>query len=164
MLVQVRPGERTGMKILAVKRELCTGCGECERVCAQTFFKVDDRGKSAIRVDEAPGGGYHVAFCDQCGECIAVCPTEALARSKNGIVRLHASACVGCLACVGFCPTLVMYLVPDKAVPVKCIACGKCVPACPTGALYMLDVEVPPPVTELTRSVRMKEGAPTHGG
>lgn len=151
------------MKILAVNEALCTGCRECERVCAMTFHKTPDRHMSSIRVEEAPGGGYRVAFCDQCGECIAVCPTLALTRSKSGIVRLFAEACVGCLACAGFCPTLVMYPVPNDYVPIKCIACARCVPACPTGALFMIEVDAPPPTTELTRSVRQKEGVPSHG-
>jgi len=151
------------MKILAVINELCTGCGECERICAMTFHKSPDRDKSSIRVEAVADGGYRVAFCDQCGECIAVCPTQALVRIKNGIVRLHAEACVGCMACVGFCPTLVMYPIPNSYVPIKCIACGKCVPVCPTGALFMVDVDVPPVVTELTRAVRTYEGVSADG-
>lgn len=102
-------------------------------------------------------------FCSQCGECIAVCPTQALYRAKNGIVRLKKQDCTGCLACVGFCPTLTMYVAPDDAVPFKCIACGKCVDICPTDALYMTEAEVPAPVTEVTRSIRAKTGGGTHG-
>jgi anaerobic carbon-monoxide dehydrogenase iron sulfur subunit len=151
------------MKILAVKTEKCNGCGECEKVCATTFFKVAERAKSAIRVDRAAQGGYNVAFCNQCGECIAVCPTEALYRIKSGIVRLRTKDCVGCLACIGFCPDLVMYAVAHDIVPIKCIACGKCVDVCPTGALYMTEVAVPPPVSEVTRSIRAKTGAGCNG-
>jgi anaerobic carbon-monoxide dehydrogenase iron sulfur subunit len=151
------------MKILAVKQELCTGCGECERICAMTFFKVPERDKSAIRVDQRSAGGYQVAFCNQCGECIAVCPTDALYRIKNGIVRLRAKDCVGCLACIGFCPDLVMYPVADDLVPIKCIACAKCVDVCPTGALYMTEVDAPSVVTEMTRSIRAQTGAISHG-
>ena len=148
--------------MLAVNTALCNGCGECERICALTFFKTPDRAKAAIRVDKAADGGWDVAFCNQCGECIAVCPTEALYRIKNGIVRLRGNDCVGCLACIGFCPDLVMYAVADDIVPIKCIACAKCVPACPTGALLMLDVEAPPPVNELSRAVRAATGASPH--
>lgn len=127
-----------------------------------TFFKVPDREWSAIRV-AGPGPAAldedcTIEFCDQCGECIAVCPTEALFRAKNGIVRLRKKECVGCLACVGFCPTLVMYVHSDDTVPFKCIACNKCVDDCPADALYMTEVEAPPEVTELTRSVRSKTG------
>jgi anaerobic carbon-monoxide dehydrogenase iron sulfur subunit len=155
------------MRVLAVNQELCDGCGECEEICALTFFGVIDRSKSAIRVDADADAGYRVAFCDQCGECIAVCPTEALYRIKNGVVRLRAKDCVGCLACLGFCPDLVMYAMPGDDVlanvPIKCIACGKCVDFCPTGALFMTEVPVPPAVTETTRSIRAKTGAVSHG-
>jgi len=153
------------MKILAVHPELCTACRVCEETCALTFFKATDREKSAIRVTPPPNleEDSTVVFCDQCGECIAVCPTQALYRAKNGIVRLKRELCTGCLACVGFCPTLVMYVAPDDTVPFKCIACAKCVADCPSGALYMTEVEVPPEVTELTRSVRSKTGGESHG-
>ena len=40
------------MKILAVKPELCTGCGICEEVCSQTFYKEENPEKSAIRIGE----------------------------------------------------------------------------------------------------------------
>ncbi len=151
------------MKVLAVKSELCNGCGECEKICATTFYKVPDQARSSIRVAEVSGGKYKVEFCNQCGECIAVCPPEALYRAKNGIIRLRDKDCVGCLACVGFCPTLVMYTVSDDTVPFKCIACGKCVDVCPTKALYMVEADVPLPVTELTRSVRLTTGEGSHG-
>ncbi len=151
------------MKILAVKQELCNGCGKCEEICAKTFFKVTDRDKSAIRVEKIADAKYRVAFCNQCGECIAVCPPEALYRIKNGTVRLREKDCVGCAACIGFCPDLVMYAVPGDVVPIKCITCGKCVDVCPTKALYMIDVPVPEPVTELTRSIRVMAGTESHG-
>ena len=131
-----------------------------------TFYKVADRERSAIRVTPPEVTDPHprIEFCDQCGECIAICPTQALYRAKNGIVRLRKQDCVGCLACVGFCPTLVMYVVPDDPVPFKCIACAKCVDVCPTEALNMVEAEVPPQVTEMTRSIRVKTGAGSHAG
>ena len=151
------------MKVLAVRNELCNGCGECEKVCAMTFFKVPYRDRSAIRVERVSDARHEVAFCDQCGECIVVCPTSALYRIKNGIVRLREAECVGCVACIGFCPAMVMYALPDNMVPIKCIACGKCVDVCPTKALSMIDIGVPPAVTEVTRSIRAKTGASSHG-
>ena len=154
------------MNILAARPELCVACGACEEICALTFFKVPDRDRSAIRITppDVSDADCTLEFCDQCGECIAVCPTQALYRAKNGIVRLRKRDCVGCLACVGFCPTLVMYVAPDDTVPFKCIACGVCVKECPSDALYMLEVEVPAEVTELTRSIRAKTGEGSHGG
>jgi carbon-monoxide dehydrogenase iron sulfur subunit len=152
------------MRVLAVRPDLCTACGACEETCAMTFYQVPDRERSAIRVMPPEVMDPHptIEFCDQCGECIAVCPTEALYRAKNGIVRLRKRDCVGCMACVGFCPSLVMYVTADDPVPFKCIACGKCVDDCPTEALYMVEEAVPPETTELTRSIRVKTGIGSH--
>lgn len=153
------------MKVLAARPELCTVCGVCEQVCAETFFKVSARSRSAIRITALPGPepGALIEFCNQCGECIAVCPTQALFRAKNGAVRLRKQDCTSCLACVGFCPTLTFYVAEEEVAPFKCIACANCVAPCPTGALYMAEVEVPAPVTELTRSIRLRTGEATHG-
>jgi carbon-monoxide dehydrogenase iron sulfur subunit len=153
------------MKVLAVRAELCVACGVCEEVCATTFFKVSDRDRSAIRVSvpDAPDVDCQLVFCDQCGECIAVCPTGALFRTKSGIVRLRKKDCVGCMSCVAFCPSLAMAIHPDDNVPFKCVACGKCAEQCPTDALYMTEVDVPPEITELTRSIRSKTGETPHG-
>jgi carbon-monoxide dehydrogenase iron sulfur subunit len=153
------------MKVLAARPELCVACGVCEEICATTYYKVSERDRSAIRitVPEASDQDCEIAFCNQCGECIAVCPTQALYRAKSGIVRIRKKACVGCMACVGFCPSLAMYTYPGDILPFKCIACGKCADDCPTDALYMVEVETPAEVTELTRSIRSKTGEGSHG-
>jgi len=128
------------MKSLSYDSELCVGCGICEETCSDTWFKVVDAEKSSIRIL----GGTELAatYCVQCGECITVCPTEALSRDKRGIVRLKKSLCVGCLSCVGFCPYLAMFHHPDQSEPFKCIACGRCVKECPADALAIVDLEV----------------------
>ena len=151
------------MKVLIFKPELCDGCRECEKVCSQAWFKEENAEKSAIRISEAAycasrrlsgeaaycasrrlsgeiadqPGHYQAVVCDQCGECIDVCPTIALVRDKQGIVRIKKPLCVGCLSCVGFCPTEAMCMHADDIVPFKCIACGKCVKVCSTGALAL---------------------------
>ena len=73
------------MRVLAVRPQLCTACGLCEQTCAETFFKVIERDRSAIRVAvlEDKEKDAVIEFCSQCGECIAVCPTQALYRAKN---------------------------------------------------------------------------------
>lgn len=127
------------MKVLKFNPERCEGIRECEVTCAQTWFKVDDREKSRIRI--YANEGYQARFCIQCGECIDVCPTNALFYDKQGIVRVRNRECVGCLSCVGFCPYDVMYFDTDDAVAFKCIACGQCVEACPKDALEIVDVD-----------------------
>jgi anaerobic carbon-monoxide dehydrogenase iron sulfur subunit len=131
------------MKVLQFYPERCTGCGICEQTCAETYFKVADPDKSAIRIlaPGAEGVHYSATFCNQCGECIDVCPVQALSRNKLGIVHINKKLCVGCYACVGFCPILVMRTHPKETFPFKCVACGKCVKACPEGALEIVQLE-----------------------
>jgi carbon-monoxide dehydrogenase iron sulfur subunit len=131
------------MKVLSCDPELCVGCHICEEVCSDTWFKVTDAEKSSIRIHEDGDGGLSAVFCNQCGECIEVCPTQALYRDRKGIVRLKKKLCVGCLTCVGFCPYLAMFYHRDQIEPFKCIACGQCVDECPAEALAIIDVESP---------------------
>ncbi len=129
------------MKVLSYNSELCVGCHTCEEVCSETWFKVADVDKSSIRILEGGNGAVTLdaVFCNQCGECIAVCPTEAIYRDKRGIVRVRKKLCVGCLSCVGFCPQEAMFYHPDQTEPFKCVVCGKCVEECPAEALSIID-------------------------
>lgn len=134
------------MRILSHDPELCIACRTCEEVCAETFFREVNAEKSKIRIYDDTDGPPVAAFCNQCGECLSVCPTTALYRDKRGVVRVRRELCVGCLACVGFCPTQVMFWHPDEIVPFKCISCGVCAQECPEGALEVIEIdEVPAP-------------------
>lgn len=122
-------------KVLITHNELCVGCHLCEEVCSQAWFKEINPAKSAIRITELGNADWGMAVCSQCGECIAVCPTEALYRDKAGVVRIKKDLCVGCLSCVGFCPTRTMYYYAGYVEPFKCISCGLCAKECPAEAL-----------------------------
>lgn len=127
------------MKTLAYDSDLCVGCGVCEEVCSELWFKATDADRSSIRIQDGGPAGLSAVFCDQCGDCIEVCPTEALSRDKRGIVRLRKALCVGCLSCVGFCPRGAMFYHADQPEPFKCVACGQCVTECPAEALAIVD-------------------------
>jgi Fe-S-cluster-containing dehydrogenase component len=119
----------------------CTGCHTCEETCAQTWFKEVDRARSRIQILEPQGSEeWQAITCTQCGECIDVCPTRALYRAKNGVVRMDKTLCVGCLSCVGFCPIWAMRTHRDMVEPFKCVACGACARACPEEALSIQQV------------------------
>lgn len=75
--------------------------------CSKVQFKEENREKSAIRVSEK-AEGYQINVCNQCGECVEVCPTLALHKNKLGVIMVDKEKCVGCFACIGFCPTLSM--------------------------------------------------------
>lgn len=141
------------MRVLSYYADLCIACRTCEEVCSQTFFRKVDTEKSKIRIHDDGSGLPFASFCNQCGECVAICPTEAIYRDKRGVVRLKRDLCVGCLSCVGFCPSLVMFWHPGEMVPHKCVSCGMCAKECPEGALEMIEVEEAPAPVAPYRSV-----------
>jgi len=126
------------MKYLKTSPAKCQGVRACEKICAKTFFKTEDPSKSAIQVTEKDGT-FEINVCNQCGECIPICPVKALSRNKQGVVMLDKKLCVGCLMCVGYCPTLSMCTHPELREPFKCVACGACVKACPEKALEIAE-------------------------
>jgi len=141
------------MRILVHDPELCVACGTCEEVCSETFFREIDVEKSKIRIHNEGDGLPSASFCNQCGECISVCPTVAIYRDKRGVVRIDRELCVGCLTCVGFCPSLVMYWHPDETIPHKCLSCGICARECPEDALEIVEVEEAPAPAKPYQSV-----------
>ena len=113
---------------------------ECEAACATKVFKLDDPALAALHVGESTQ-----VLCDQCGDCVVVCPTDALKRNKLGVVMIDKKLCVACYACVGFCDKGAFQRNPDWLEPYKCTACGICVKACPHLALEIVDAPVPAP-------------------
>lgn len=125
------------MKVLEKNEGACIACHACESTCSKTWFKEENPKKSCIVIQEGAGtdGGHGIVACNQCGECIRVCPTQAISRDAKGIVRIEKRLCVGCFICVGFCPSYSMMVHKDHIEPFKCVACGQCVKVCPTNAL-----------------------------
>ena len=124
------------MKRLATYPERCVGCESCMLTCSKTWFKEEDKELSRIRVTQGDSG-YVINVCNQCGVCIDTCPTLAIGRDAQGVVRIDESKCVGCLMCAGFCPTESMFTADNKEKPFKCIACGICSKICPPEALVL---------------------------
>ena len=123
------------MKKLVADPTKCTGCGACELACSKAFYKAEDREKSAIRVTALDEGGYDIAVCDQCGDCVWMCSAVALTKAQNGVIRLNKKDCVGCLICVGECLRNYFFYNDELPTPFKCSACGLCVKACPENVL-----------------------------
>lgn len=47
---------------------------------------------------------YTINVCNSCGECVAVCPSEALGFSLTGELEWNRDACGGSDACIAACP------------------------------------------------------------
>lgn len=91
------------------------------------------------------------------GDCVAVCPFDALHMNKTtGLPEVDEEKCTACGACVKACPKIIIELrkkgpksrrvyvdcvnknkgaVARKACKVACIACGKCQKECPFEAI-----------------------------
>lgn len=115
----------------------CSGCKTCQLMCALHHFKENNPKKAAIGITgEFPAPGkYRISLCTQCGNCIPVCPTEAIYKEGDAI-KIDPEKCTYCLQCVDECPFGAIFVHREFKVPFICDLCGKCVEICPTKALY----------------------------
>lgn len=134
------------MKMLKVILSECTGCNQCALTCAYKVSGTYDLTKSCIRVIQWEDICLSVPLtCQQCldAPCIAVCPTESLARHpQTGAIMLNMETCLNCNECVDACRYQVMLLTEDQY-PYTCDLCSgnpQCVAACYPGALQFVEV------------------------
>jgi CRP-like cAMP-binding protein/Fe-S-cluster-containing hydrogenase component 2 len=114
-LVENGLGEATD--VLLIDENLCVGCDNCERACA-------DSHEGLSRLDREAGKTYahlHVpTSCRHCEHphCMADCPPNAIRRGPDGEVRIDDS-CIGCGNCQRNCPygVIRMEKVPPKKPP-----------------------------------------------
>lgn len=143
----------------------CTGCKTCELACKD--YNNLDTGLSYRHVYDYEGGtwkrngdgtwyqdafAYHVSLsCNHCADaiCLIVCPTGAMHREDNGIVRVNSQVCIGCGYCTLACPYHAPSVSDITHTSVKCDGCFErleqkkppiCVDACPMRALKFDDI------------------------
>lgn len=136
------------MKYIKPSPDKCTFAQACMKICAKKAQKEDDIAYSNIVVTKADDGTIDINVCNHCGECIDICPSGAIYRSKAGTVLIKKSLCVGCYTCVERCPTGSMRTHPSQMVPFKCISCGRCAKECPSGALAHVEGAFEPSYSE----------------
>jgi len=144
------------MRKLVVHPERCTGCRLCESTCALYVDRINDLGRSRIRIVKRHSQGLAAPMvCHQCKSppCLVACPVGAIKKEPEGLVTIDAELCIGCEACVTQCPFGVMIVVNDKVV--KCEFCSgdpQCVKYCATVAIEYADPE------NVARQRRTKSG------
>ena len=119
---------------------LCTGCRACQAACSLNLFNQTNPKMAALLVLPffPEPGEYRLKVCTQCGECAAVCPTNAIQKNDRGIYRVIPELCDLCEACVAACPEEVMFVKAGLAEHSwKCDLCGDCVAVCGTDALQI---------------------------
>ncbi|MBN2686821.1 MAG: 4Fe-4S binding protein [Deltaproteobacteria bacterium] len=121
--------------------EKCTGCTTCEMVCSQrNVLKVAPLSASvAILRDEEKGKNFAV-LCQHCRKplCIEACPTRAIDKGEDGIVRIDKLFCVECGLCIMACPEAAPLRDHKTKGINKCDLCDGdplCVKYCPEKAL-----------------------------
>ena len=103
------------------------------------------------------GDRFCTFACLGYGDCLKVCPRDAICINDQGVAQIDSRKCIGCGLCAKECPNGIIHLVKDTTrVVVKCnshkkgaevrkycangcIACGKCAKACPNGAIEIVD-------------------------
>jgi nitroreductase/NAD-dependent dihydropyrimidine dehydrogenase PreA subunit len=60
------------MNVITVDREKCNQDGICASECPARIIKMDEKEGYPVSTPEFEG------FCQRCGHCVSVCPTEAL--------------------------------------------------------------------------------------
>ncbi len=125
---------------LVIDSTLCTGCLNCQTVCALVKSKAHTKSASAIRVNlEIFSGKHSHIYCRQCvdAECERVCPVGAIARDlTTGALLIDSKICIQCKLCVDACPFTAMFWDSEASMPFKCDLCGgnpACVEACNFG-------------------------------
>ncbi|MFW6094289.1 MAG: cyclic nucleotide-binding domain-containing protein, partial [Pseudomonadota bacterium] len=93
-------GEATN--VLVIDADLCVGCDNCEKACADTHDGIS-------RLDRESGATFahvHIPIsCRHCEQphCMKDCPPNAIHRAGNGEVYIDDS-CIGCGNCEANCP------------------------------------------------------------
>lgn len=143
----------------------CIGCKACQMACKDRA--QNEVGANWRRVIEYGGGewrregnavvpdvfAYSVpTACHHCENppCLPVCPTAAISKDENGIVKINVEQCIGCHYCEWACPWGAPVFYEALAVVDKCDFCKDivdaggnpaCVEACPMRAMEWGDIE-----------------------
>ena len=106
-------------------RALCVKCDRCRTVCPHDIIVPVSTGEGLIDA-RTPCLNFHLGYCDFCGLCKQVCPTQALSPDFDpdadaiGVARLDTGLCLAYSS-----------------------SCEKCKDSCRFGALTLDDLNRP---------------------
>lgn len=134
-----------------IARVLCQG-GKSEAKVKSEYHGV----KTCKAVSMVNSGFKACSFaCIGFGDCMKVCPVNAITMGENGLPVIDEAKCTGCELCVKECPKMVLALTSNKnevhvrcrasmkakdtraACSIGCIACRQCEKVCPFDAIHV---------------------------
>lgn len=97
-------------KRLFIDLEKCRECGECKVSCSYFYHPFND-GVMVLR--ELAEFATTCRHCDE-APCVRSCPTDALEKLEDGILKRYNLRCVSCKSCSYACPfgTILPELLP----------------------------------------------------
>ncbi len=143
-------GRRTEKLIRKIAVVMCNGGTRCKDLFVYTGVK-----KCSYVTKYYDGHKMCAYGCLGFGDCIEVCPFDAIFINEYGVAEVDILKCTGCGLCVDVCPKKIIKLVPcnfkvhikcnslDKGSVVRqicsvgCIGCGVCVKVCPVKDIYL---------------------------
>jgi len=102
-------GEATNAMI--IDEDLCVGCDNCEKACAETHggvSRLDRKAGAAFASVQVPISCRH---CEH-PHCMKDCPVDAIHRAPSGEVFIDES-CIGCGNCETNCPYDAIHMAPS---------------------------------------------------
>ena len=131
----------------------------CNGSCKPEEHKYEYSGPKTCKAANMSFGGdrFCTFACLGYGDCMRVCPRDAISITENNIAYIDPQKCIGCGICARECPNGIIHIVNDtvrtvvecsnhyKGAEVRkvcsngCIACGKCARTCPEGAIEIVD-------------------------
>lgn len=158
---------------MVIDMDRCIGCHACTAACKAE----NDVTLGVFRdwVEEHVLGEYPHAkpkflpkLCNHCDNpgCMRACPTGAIYKRPDGIVKLDHDLCIGCRACNQACPYGAAFMDPVRGVSDKCDLCAHrvddgfqpaCVDVCPPRCRIFGDLDDP----DSAPSQALRDGAPS---
>jgi len=80
----------------------------CKYLCPTGAFLGIISSRSPLRVKST---GAH---CEECNQCINICPTKAIYKDDKGDVKINPVECIQCNLCINKCPEGRFYRSPKK--------------------------------------------------
>src|SRR5947207_730205 len=141
----------------AIDLRKCIGCHACTIACKAEHEIPIGVNRCWVKTVEqgtfpATRRLFFPVLCNQCDEapCVAICPTNALFKRRDGIVDLDGAVCIGCRACMVACPYDQLFIDPNTRTAEKCNFCANrienqllpaCVSVCPTECRIFGDLD-----------------------